>query len=165
MTGEVDAEGAATLESGDLSDFDATVELMIEDDACPVGRPSRENEPLASRQTPPPISPECIGRAGPTRTPRSAPIGSSSPTVASGAVFVFRHIQAPVVKCGRINGSEAALIVRRSPRRRASYDEAAHCANEHRERLPPEPEHRSGRGRPRLESVPGSRPERRVPVR
>ncbi len=33
MIGEVDAEGAATLESGDLSDFDATVEVTMEDDA------------------------------------------------------------------------------------------------------------------------------------
>ncbi|MFC7156395.1 twin-arginine translocation signal domain-containing protein [Halomarina halobia] len=33
LIGAVDAEGTATLESGDLSDFDATVELTVEDDA------------------------------------------------------------------------------------------------------------------------------------
>lgn len=33
LIGELDADGTATLESGDLSDFDATVELMMEDDA------------------------------------------------------------------------------------------------------------------------------------
>jgi hypothetical protein len=33
MIGEIDADGAATLESEELSDFEATVELVMEDDA------------------------------------------------------------------------------------------------------------------------------------
>lgn len=45
MTGEVDAGGAATLESDDLSDFEATVELTMEGDAVSGTATFLEEEP------------------------------------------------------------------------------------------------------------------------
>lgn len=47
MIGEVDPEAAATLVSGELSDFDATVELTIDDDAATGTATFPRGEPLA----------------------------------------------------------------------------------------------------------------------
>lgn len=46
MIGEVDADGAATLASGELSDFEATVELAIEEDAVTGTATFPGEEPL-----------------------------------------------------------------------------------------------------------------------
>lgn len=46
MTGETDAEGAATLESGELSDFDATVALTMEEDVVSGTATFADEEPI-----------------------------------------------------------------------------------------------------------------------
>ncbi len=53
LTGEVDSEGAATLESDELSDFEATVELIMEDDVVSgtVTFPGEQPAPFTAEAT------------------------------------------------------------------------------------------------------------------
>ena len=53
MIGEVDTDGTATLRSGDLGDFDATVALTIEGDAVSGMTIFLGEEPIAPHRSPP----------------------------------------------------------------------------------------------------------------
>ena len=94
MIGEVDGQGAATLVSGELSDFAATVELTISDDAATGIAVYLEGEPVAF------TAPAASGIAGvywgrgTDESPESAATGSCCQTGANGVASV-RHRSSP----------------------------------------------------------------------